>query len=111
MHTVARAAGPVALAVLGLLGRAVIAYADSRPAADSTGLTVVSLVGLAALVAFMARRRPWLWALLVGAPTPLVEIPVYHDPSPVAALLFAALGATAGWLLGRAATAGQPADR
>jgi hypothetical protein len=108
--TVARARRSVPLTGLALcaaLAGAVVAYVDSRPGYDAAGLTVFSLVGLSAVVAFVGRRRPWLWALLIGLPTPLVEVASSGDPSPIAALAFAGLGAALGWGL-RALVAGVP---
>ena len=91
------ATGAVALA-LGLL----IAYADSSPGWDSTGITAGALLLSAGVTAFLGRDRPWLWALLVGLPTPVVEIGGAGTTGSLLALVFAGIGAGIGWALGRA---------
>jgi hypothetical protein len=78
-----------------------IGYVDSRPGWDDTGITAGLLILAAGAVAAVSGRRPWLWALLVGAGTPLFEIPTGGSPASLAALLFAAIGALAGWLVAR----------
>jgi hypothetical protein len=83
---------------LGLL----IALADSSPGWDSTAITAGALLLAAATAAFLGRRRPWLWALLVGLPTPLIEIGSGESTGSLAALVFAAIGSAAGWVLARA---------
>lgn len=92
----------IGLLALALVAGLAIAYVDSRPTSDSAGVTVFALVGIAGVIAFVARRRPWLWALLVGLPTPLAEVPQYHDASPIAAVAFAGVGAAIGWTLAEA---------
>ncbi|MFI5261488.1 MAG: hypothetical protein ACHQZR_02890, partial [Candidatus Limnocylindrales bacterium] len=47
---------------------------DSRPGFDATGLTVWLLLTGTLAVTAASGRRPWLWTLLVGVWTPLVEI-------------------------------------
>ena len=46
---------------------------DSSPGWDSTALTVAAITGSAGIIAAIAGERPWLWALLIGLPTPIVE--------------------------------------
>src|SRR3954452_21964525 len=82
--------------LIGGFGGILIAYIDSRPTWDDTGLTVAALVTFAGIASFAAGRRPWLWALLVGAPTPLFEIAQTGQAATVAALLFAAICAAIG---------------
>ncbi|MGH2408240.1 MAG: hypothetical protein ACRDF7_09205 [Candidatus Limnocylindrales bacterium] len=93
----------VAALVAIVLGLA-IAWLDSRPAWDDTGVTAGLLVFAATGAAFVGRRRPWLWALLVGAPTPLLEGWLGAGAGALLALVFAGLGAAAGHLLGRVVT-------
>jgi hypothetical protein len=90
------------LAATGLALGLVIAAIDSRPTWDDTGVTVGLLVVAAAAVAFVDRRRPWLWAVLVGAPLAMIEVPTTGSLAPLAGLAFAAVGAAVGWLLTRA---------
>ena len=80
-----------------------IAAADSSPGWDSTGITAGLLLLAAGTVTAIAGDRPWLWALLVGAPVPLLEIRDGGSSGAVLALGFAAAGATIGWIVARAA--------
>jgi len=90
----------VPLATLTGLG---IAWLDSRPGYDATGVTVVLLLSAAFAVAAASGRRPWLWAILVGVWTPLFELGGSSGPASLAALAIAAIGAAIGALVARAA--------
>ena len=81
---------------------AAIAYVDSRPTWDDTGITVGALVLSASISAAVAGRRPWLWALLVGVWTPLVEITASGQLASLVALGFAGAGALIGYAVARA---------
>jgi hypothetical protein len=98
------AAGPrnhiakrVGLAVVALGAGVGIGLVDSSPGWDSTGVTAVTLFGVAAVLAWVAGDRPWLWALFVGLPTPILEIAQTGTTGSVLALGFAGAGAAAGW--------------
>ena len=56
----------------------------------------------AAAFAGVARDRPWLWALLVGLPTPILDIIRTGNTGSILALGFAAAGAAIGWAVRRA---------
>lgn len=90
------------LAVASLATGLVVAWIDSRPSWDDTGVTVGLLLIGSTVAAFVGGRRPWLWALLVGAPLPAVEIVTEGTLAPLIALSFAAVGAAIGWGLRRA---------
>lgn len=79
-----------------------IGLADSSPGWDSTGITAGGLFLSAAVIAWIGRDRPWLWALLVGLPTPILDSVRTGNAGSVLALGFAAAGAAAGWALRRA---------
>jgi hypothetical protein len=96
-----RTLGAAAIALIGGLG---IAAIDARPGFDDTGVTAGLLVVVAAIAAGFGARRPWLWALLVGLWTPLLEIPRSGATGSLLALAFAAAGAAFGHLVARAAT-------
>lgn len=81
----------VALAV-GIL----IAYVDSLPHWDDTGITVLALLVSSGLLGMLSPRRPWLWALAVGVWIPLVGLVVRHDPTMLIVLGFPFIGAYAG---------------
>lgn len=78
-----------------------IAYMDSRPGFDATAITAGALAFSGAAAAFLSGRRPWLWALATGAWVPLFEIRDASMLAPLAALVFAGVGATLGWFAAR----------
>jgi hypothetical protein len=92
----------VAAAAIGLA----IGYVDSRPTWDDTGITVSLILLVSAIASWLSGRRPWLWALLVGAWVPLFEIWGNGGVASLIALGVAAVGAVLGYLLRRVA---QPA--
>jgi hypothetical protein len=91
----------LALAVLtGLL----IAYVDSRPTWDDTGITAGTILLSSGLLTLLGYRRPWIIALAIGLWTPLYETYMSHNYSlpgvilfPFVVLLIAFAGAYAGW--------------
>jgi hypothetical protein len=98
--------------VIAIAAGAVIGLVDSSPGWDSTGITAGLLLLASGGIAALDGRRPWLWAILVGAPTPVLEIPGGSTGS-LLALGFAAVGATIGWGIARAASAsaqGSPGE-
>jgi hypothetical protein len=97
------APGPrtIAAAAIAVVGGIGIALVDSRPSFDDTGITAVALLLVAALAAALDGRRPLLWAVLVGAWIPLLEIPAARSSAPLAALVFAGIGAVVGHLAAR----------
>lgn len=97
----ARIAVAAAVAVIGGLA---IAYVDSRPSYDDTGVTAVLLITVAAISAAIGGKRPWLWATLVGGWTPLIEIATGGSTGSLLALVFAAAGAAVGYLAARGLT-------
>ena len=90
------------LVALAVAAGVAIALVDSSPGWDSTGITAGLLFLAAAAIAFVARDRPWLWALLVGLPTPLIGLARGGSSGAWLAVAFAAGGALAGWLAARA---------
>ena len=94
--------GKVALIALALALGLTIAVADNSPGWDSTGITAGALALGAGTAAYLGRDRPWLWALLVGLPTPVLEIASSGAAGSVLALAFAAIGAAMGWVARRA---------
>ena len=94
-RTSGRARDPtrLGLAALALAAGVAIGLADSSPGWDSTGLTAGALFLSAAAFAGVARDRPWLWALLVGLPTPILDIVRTGNSGSILALGFAAAGA------------------
>ena len=93
----------LALAVLfGIL----IAYVDSRPTWDDTGITAGTMLLSSGLLTLLGYRRPWLVALAIGPWTPLYETYVsgnFHLPGvillPLFILLITFVGAYTGWVI------------
>jgi hypothetical protein len=96
----ARLREPVLAALAAAAGLA-IAILDSRPGWDDTAISAVLLVVAAFVVTAVAGHRPWLWALLVGVWTPLLEIPTTGATGSLLALAIASVGAFAGYGLAR----------
>ena len=92
----------VTLIALALVSGIVIGLIDSSPGWDSTGITAAAVCLAAAVYAGVARDRPWLWALLIGLPTVVLDIARSGTTGSVLALGLATLGATVGWAVRRA---------
>ncbi len=93
-HTLQKILAAVAV-VCGML----IAYVDSRPAWDDTGITVFALLTVSGLIGLLASKRPWLWALLVGIWLPGYYVVTTHNLTMLIILIFPFIGAFAGWLV------------
>lgn len=85
-----------------------IAWVDSRPTWDDTGVTTLLLVVTAAIVAAASGHRPWLWGLLIGIWVPLVEIPAGGPQAALLAVGFALIGAFFGSSVGGAYRRSRP---
>ena len=81
----------------------IIGYVDSRPGWDDTAITAVLLAIAAGLATTLDPRRWLLWAAIVGGPLVILEVSATGSPAPMAALVFAAVGAAGGWLASRGA--------
>lgn len=103
-----RSASPAARTLiaggLATIGGLAIAYMDSRPGYDDTGVTAVLLISVTAVAAAIGGTRPWLWAILVGAWTPIIEISSGGSTGSLLAIVFAGLGAAIGYLAARGAS-------
>ena len=76
-----------------------IAYVDSRPGWDDTGITAFLLLLSAGLLALLSPPQPWLVALAIGIWIPAHAIVRHHTLGSLAmliALLFPLAGAYAG---------------
>jgi len=85
------------LLALGLLAGLLLAYVDSLPKWDDTGILVGMLLLTSGLLALLGYRRPWLLALAVGLWIPLHDVFVLHDARIFLVLLIPFVGAYAGW--------------
>ena len=70
--------------ILGLL----IAYIDSRPTWDDTGITVLALLVGGGIIGLLVRKHPWLFAFAFGLWIPLYGIIFRHDFSMSVVLFF-----------------------
>jgi hypothetical protein len=84
------------LVVLAIVVGFVLAWVDSRPNWDDTGLTAGAVFLAAAFFAALSPRRPWLWALAVGAWIPLFGIIGSRNTGSLLALAIALGGAFTG---------------
>ncbi len=87
------------LAVLAIVAGGLIAYVDSRPTWDDTGITVFALLAASGLFGIFGPKKPWLWALLVGLWLPLYSVVTTHNFSLLITLIFPFFGAYAGMLV------------
>jgi hypothetical protein len=92
------------LLALAILTGLFIAFVDSRPTWDDTGITAGAMLLSSGLFTVLGYRRPWLIALAIGLWTPLYETFLSHNyrlPGvilfPLVVLLISMLGAYAGW--------------
>jgi hypothetical protein len=63
-----------ALLVVAVAVGLAIAWVDSRPHWDDSGITAACLLLSAGVLGMIGRRRPWLWALAIGIWIPLYLI-------------------------------------
>jgi len=87
------------LAAIAVVSGLFIAFIDSRPNWDDTGITVFALLVASGLLGMLGPKRPWLWALLVGIWLPLYYIVTKHEISMLITLIFPFFGAYAGMLV------------
>jgi len=90
------------LLVVAVMMGASVAWIDSRPTWDDTGITAGVVLLLSAVFGFVAPRRPWVWALAVGGMIPLLGIFRGGNFASLLALVVALAGAYGGALVHRA---------
>jgi hypothetical protein len=83
---------------LGLL----IAWIDSRPNWDDTGITAFALFASCGLFGAFMPKRPWFWAIAIGIWIPIFGVVMHRNFGSLLALVFAFAGAYAGSLLHKA---------
>jgi hypothetical protein len=81
--------------VLGLA----IAWVDSSPNWDDTGISVFLVLAAAFLCGFLAAKKPWLIALLVSSWIPLFSIFSTQNFGAFLAFIPGFIGAYAGYLI------------
>jgi hypothetical protein len=81
----------------GVLAGLFLAYLDSLPSWDDTGILVGGLLLASGLLTLLGYKRPWLLALAVGLWIPLHDIYVSHDLRMLLVFIFPFVGAYLGW--------------
>ena len=89
------------LLVVALVIGGLIAYVDSRPKWDDTGVTAAAIFVSCALLGAAGPDRPWLWALAVGVWIPMYGIATSGNYGTLLAIPFAFAGSYAGMGLRR----------
>jgi hypothetical protein len=91
---------------LGLIAGLALAWMDSRPGFDATGLTAVGLLATSLVAVLVSGGRGIgsivLIGVVVGVWIPIVEIPGVGAAAPLMALVFSIAGAATGALVTRA---------
>ena len=82
--------------LVALILGALIAWVDSRPSWDDTGITAGVLLLLSAGFGALRPRFAWLWALALGAWIPLTSIVIARNYGSILALVIAFIGAYLG---------------
>lgn len=85
-----------ALILLSLALGFAIAYVDSSPGWDDTGVSAATVLGVSGLFGLLYSARPWLWGLAVGAWIPIFGIVTEFNHPFLLALVFSFAGAYAG---------------
>jgi hypothetical protein len=85
------------LLVSGVLAGLFLAYLDSLPNWDDTGILVIGLLLSSGLLALLGYKRPWLLALAIGLWIPLHDIYLTHDLRMLFVFIFPFVGAYLGW--------------
>lgn len=73
-----------------------IAWIDARPNWDDSGIIAFTMLIVAGVFALVEPRRPWLWALAVGAWIPLHGILATNNWTMLVVLAFPFVGAYGG---------------
>ncbi len=79
--------------VIAVLVGLAIAYMDSRPTWDDTGVTAGAIALVACILAFASPNRPWLTALAVGAWVPIFGLAFGWSWASLFAIVVALVGA------------------
>lgn len=94
------------LLLLSVIAGLIIAWIDSRPGWDDTGITAGLIVLASALFGYLLPERPWVWALAVGIWIPVHAIVATGDFK----MLFVTIFAFIGSYLGSSVRNNKPAD-
>jgi len=86
-------------AILSIIGGMAIAWIDSQPNWDDSGITAAMLYVVSALAGLFSPRTPWLWGLFVGLWIPVAVINRTGDPRALLVLIISFGGAYSGSLI------------
>ena len=89
----------VILLSLATLSGLAIAWIDSQPTWDDTGITVIIVMLVAAIFGFFTSKKIWLTALAVSIWIPIVSIITTHDFGGLLALIPGFVGAYFGYFI------------
>ncbi len=89
------------LVAVSILIGFVIAWIDTRPGWDDTGIEVGLILLSSAGCGILSPRFAWLWALSIGVWTPLANALAHHGFASSITLVFAFVGAYAGAFIGK----------
>ncbi len=78
-----------------------IAYIDTRPHWDDTGISVAMILSAALFCGFLASGKAWLIALAIGIWIPAYNILIFHNFGSLLALVPAFIGAYVGRMIKR----------
>ena len=78
-----------------------IAWIDSQPNWDDSGISAFMVLLVSMLAAYMAESKPWLIALAVGIWIPIYGIISVQNFGSLLALLPGFIGAYTGWWIGK----------
>jgi hypothetical protein len=95
---------------VGLAAGFGIAYIDSRPTWDDTGITVAAVFLVAVILGAVRPPSFWVSGVAVGLPIPAMNVVLRSNYGSAVAIAIALVGAGAGALLGKALGLGT-ADR
>ena len=91
----------VILLIPAIIAGAAIAWIDSRPTWDDTGISVLMILVAAAVFGFFTSEKPWLTALAISTWIPLFGILSTHNFGSLLALVPGFAGAYLGYLFKR----------
>jgi hypothetical protein len=92
--------------LLSVISGIFIAWIDSLPGWDDTGITAGLIVVTSALFGFLHPEKPWIWALATGIWIPVHSITASGDYKMLFITMFAFIGA----YLGASVKKNKPAD-
>ena len=87
--------------ILGVILGLAIAWIDSQPGWDDTGVSVFLILTVAASIGYLTGQKPWLAALAVSIWIPLWAVIHTHNYGGFMALLPGFAGAYGGYILKR----------